>query len=459
MSTLATNQLPEGPLVTWYGDDFTGAAAVMEVLTFAGLPAVLFLDVPTEDSLNRFAGYRGFGIAGAARAQSPDWMTGNLPEIFAAMGNIGAPLSHYKICSTLDSSATVGSVGKAIEIALPVLGGVWHPLIVAAPPIGRYQVFGHLFASAGSQIFRLDRHPTMSRHPVTPMDEADVRLHLARQTELPMGLIDITAFGANAAQAALEAERSKGNALIALDILDEQSLIRAGRLIWENRGERLFTVGSQGIEYALTAHWRDAGLLPETQQVTQVDKVEQMAVVSGSCSPQTAEQIFWAEQHGFTPIRVDVVRAVDEGEWHSEINRAADKALSVLGSGSDPIAYTAAGPADPASAAYERVIAATGQTRERINTRVGAGLGKLMRRLLDEAGIERVVIAGGDTSSHATVELGLCALTAIAPISPGASLCRAHREQSESGFELALKGGQMGEPDFFGQVRTGGLQH
>lgn len=200
MSAPERKSLPDGPLVTWYGDDFTGAAAVMEVLTFAGLPAVLFLDIPNEKRLNRFAGYRGIGIAGAARSQSPIWMEQNLPPIFAALQRIGAPVSHYKICSTLDSSPTVGSIGKAIELALPVLGGAWHPIIVAAPRIGRYQAFGNLFASAGGLAVRLDRHPTMSRHPVTPMDEADVRLHLGRQTELPIGLIEVTRFVDDTAQ-------------------------------------------------------------------------------------------------------------------------------------------------------------------------------------------------------------------------------------------------------------------
>ena len=57
------------------------------------------------------------------------------------------------------------------------------PLILGAPAIGRWQAFGNLFARAGDGIHRLDRHPTMARHPVTPMDEADVTAHLARQTE------------------------------------------------------------------------------------------------------------------------------------------------------------------------------------------------------------------------------------------------------------------------------------
>jgi hypothetical protein len=44
---------------------------------------------------------------------------------------------------------------------------------------GRYQAFGNLFATVEGTAYRLDRHPTMSRHPVTPMTEADLRLHLS----------------------------------------------------------------------------------------------------------------------------------------------------------------------------------------------------------------------------------------------------------------------------------------
>ncbi|MGO8249179.1 hypothetical protein ACC809_36725, partial [Rhizobium johnstonii] len=37
---------------------------------------------------------------------------------------------------------------------------------------------GNLFAAYQGRIFRIDRHPVMSRHPVTPMDEADLAVHL-----------------------------------------------------------------------------------------------------------------------------------------------------------------------------------------------------------------------------------------------------------------------------------------
>ena len=131
----------------------------------------------------------------------------------------------------------VGSIGKAIDLAAPVLGGDWHPLLVAAPPIRRYQAFGNLFATVDGVGYRLDRHPTMSRHPMTPMDEADVRVHLARQTARPIGLVDLRrAQAGHGRRGAAPTRGADGAEIVAIDVLDDASLAEAGRLIWENRG-------------------------------------------------------------------------------------------------------------------------------------------------------------------------------------------------------------------------------
>ena len=53
--------------------------------------------------------------------------------------------------------------------------------------------------------------------------------------------------------------------------------------------------------------------------------------------------------------------------------------------------------------------------------------------------------------------LGIDALTAIAPLAPGAPLCRAHAARPDrDGLEIVLKGGQVGAPDFFVAARRGG---
>ena len=176
------NALPEGLLVAWYGDDFTGAAAVMEVLAFSGVSAMLFLKVPTAAQLGRYPDLRAIGVASTARAWSPAGMDAKLPSDFAALLALEPEILHYKICTTLDSSPTTGSVGRAIEIGADLTKPEAVPLLVAAPQMRRYQVFGHLFAGLGDQVYRLDRHPVMSRHPVTPMAEADVARHVSAQS-------------------------------------------------------------------------------------------------------------------------------------------------------------------------------------------------------------------------------------------------------------------------------------
>lgn len=90
------------PWVTWYGDDFTGSAAVMEVLAFSGVPAVLFTDLPSPAMLRRFEGSLGIGIASTARSHGPDWMNLHLPGPLRFLHGLGAPILHYKICSTFD---------------------------------------------------------------------------------------------------------------------------------------------------------------------------------------------------------------------------------------------------------------------------------------------------------------------------------------------------------------------
>lgn len=447
------NGLPQGVLIGWYGDDFTGSAAVMEVLEFAGLPAVLFLDIPTPALLARFPQARAIGIASTARSHGPDWMARHLPPAFAFLKETGAGVVHYKTCSTLDSAPHVGSIGAAIDLGLAAVGG-WAPCLVAAPALRRYQAFGHLFAGAPEGVFRLDRHPVMSRHPVTPMDESDVARHLARQTSRRFGLVDLEDFSADAHKA-LARELDRGAEVICLDALREAEMAQCGALIWEGRTGPRLAIGSQGVEYALVAHWRETGALA-TQELSQTaGPVARMPVVSGSVSPVTAAQIDWASQNGFAPIALDAA-AVALADAGAE-ERAFDESLAALSNGRDPLIHSARGPDDPGVARMRAAVSRAGLAGDEANARIGAALGRLLARLLRETGLRRAVISGGDTSGHAARQLGLYAFTALAPTIPGAALLQAHSDEpGMAGLQLALKGGQMGSPDYFGWIKRGG---
>ena len=243
---------------------------------------------------------------------------------------------------------------------------------------------------------------------------------------------------------------------MSLDVLDEETLVEAGRLVWERGGAQVFGVGSQGLEAALVAYWRASGLLPERKPAAPVGRVERIACVSGSVSPVTASQIAYSVSHGFSGIRIDAASAVDESTWEKEIRRATQEALRALSDGSNPLVFTATGSNDTSVAALRQAVVTAGVSTESVNDRIGSGLGRILDAVVREAKLRRVVISGGDTSSHAASMLGIDALTAIAPVAPGSPLCRAHStDPARDGLQIALKGGQVGGDDFFCAVRDG----
>ncbi|HEU0122625.1 MAG TPA: four-carbon acid sugar kinase family protein [Bryobacteraceae bacterium] len=411
-------------LLAWYGDDFTGSTDVLEALSLQGIRSVLFLRQPP--SLQPFHDYEAFGLAGSSRGQSPVWMERHLPAAFDWLGSLQTPVVHYKVCSTFDSSPETGNIGRAMEIGQRVLRTSWVPVVVGAPPLRRYTAFGNLFAGAGSEIHRIDRHPTMSRHPVTPMREADLRLHLAHQTATPVELLNCLEIRD---PAILEARRNQ-SPFVLIDVVDEQALAPVGALLWTAaQRERLFVVGSSGVQYALAAHWKR----PVRPQV-QLSPVEQLLVLSGSCSPVTAEQIHHARSHGFAAL--DLLAG----------DGVLEKAEAALRNGESVVLYSASGPDS------QRFDIDRHELAERS--------GRLLTALLDRVPVRRVVVAGGDTSSAAGALLDIDALTFVAPVAPGAPLCRAWSSNPRRhGLEIIFKGGQCGSPAFFSQVKGDFYNH
>jgi len=444
------------PILAFYGDDFTGSSAVMEVLSFAGIPTVMFLEPPSAEELAGFPDLAAMGIAGVARSRDPAWMEDNLPKAFSALAGFGAPIVHYKVCSTFDSSPTCGSIGKAIDIGAPIVGGAWHPLIVGAPAIRRYQAFGNLFAGTDDGVYRLDRHPVMSRHPTTPMDEADVRLHLSHQTERKTGLVDLASIESGHTDRILADQIENGAEIIAIDVVDDETLTEAGRLLWHDGQGPVFAIGSQGVEYALVAHLRALGRIPSTFEQPGLMPVDQLFCVSGSCSPINSSQIEAAEEHGFQIIDLDATSAISSDEWNNALEQARQKSLAALSQGRDVIVATARGPDASSQSRLAEAIIKSGRSAATVNDRIGTGLGQLVADIRRKTGLPRVAVAGGDTSGHAMTALGVRALSAVAPLAPGAPLCRVHSSSDDiDGLEVTLKGGQMGDRDFFRKAKTG----
>lgn len=458
--------MAQAPMIAFYGDDFTGSTDALECLAVAGLRAVLFTGVPSPELLARFEGLEALGIAGNSRSLTPDEMEAVIPEALAALHRSRAPILHYKVCSTFDSSPTIGSFGRVMDIARRELGPSTIPIVVGAPKLARYSMFGTLFArhNVDGTVHRIDRHPTMSVHPTTPMREADMRRHIGAQTEQAIALLPGPAIAgqAEAAQAALDKVLAGTPDALLIDIADEPAEARVGMLLerMAARATPLFVVGSSGVEYALAAHWRAEGRLPAENSMPSPGPVDRLFVVSGSCSPATGAQIAAARADGFAEIALDPVALIIEGEHGPAAQAAVARAIALLGEGRSVIVHSSTGGDDPREAAVADHFARLGVSPEAGRIRGGRALataaGDILRQVLDRVELERFVVSGGDTSTAAVKMLGFDALEMITPLAPGAPLCRILAPTRRlDGKQVVLKGGQMGGPAFFSQIRAG----
>ncbi|RMF82742.1 MAG: four-carbon acid sugar kinase family protein [Chloroflexi bacterium] len=450
-------------LLTFYGDDFTGSTDVMEALTLHGVPTVLFLEPPTMDFVEeRFPNMRALGVAGVSRSMTPEQMDDELPPKFEALKAFGAPLFHYKICSTFDSSPTIGSIGHATEIGFEIFAPRVVPMMVGAPALKRYMAFGNLFAVAHGEVFRLDRHPTMSKHPATPMDESDLRLHLAKQTSRRIALIDVLdlAQPVDAIQQQFNELVADGAEIIFFDTMDDNHLLTIGHILWQQRGEKpLFITASSGVEYALTAYWQSVGIAEQPPPPPSPGPVEQLVVISGSASTATAEQIQWAIDNEFVPLRLDAARLIDPDTADATREQHIADALAALSAGRNVLLYSAQGPEDPAIAATNGHINRIGLDPRSIGARLGTQQGQMLRTILERTDLTRVCVAGGDTCGHAAHQLGIYALEMVIPVAPGSPLCRAYSHRPRfDGLEISLKAGPVGKADYFGSILWGEAQ-
>jgi uncharacterized protein YgbK (DUF1537 family) len=381
---------------------------------------------------------------------TPAAMERELKPALLALKKLGARHIHYKICSTFDSSPRIGSIGKVIDLATEVFRPRFIPVLAAVPAFGRFTVFGNHFArfSFGGEgvIHRLDRHPSISKHPITPMTEADLRAHLAKQTRKRIALFDILKVSQPTYLAKMHFDwlLAEKPGIVLFDVLTPSNLIVIGRLLEAHASARrpLFSVGSSAIEMALGANWPHR--IPRAKRVP---PVKQILIGSGSCSPVTTGQIAWALKHGFAEVALRAGSLATTQTRQREIQRASNAALAKLRTGRSVIVHTTRSGSD------KRVAA---KLKNRTAQILGTALGEVLRGALAQSKVRRICVAGGDTSSFAARALGIEALEMIAPLTPGAPLCRAHAPGSQvDGREVVFKGGQVGAENYFDLVLKG----
>jgi 3-oxoisoapionate kinase len=421
-------------LLAFYGDDFTGSTDALEFICKAGAKAMLFIEPPTKEQLKKYPDLDAYGVAGITRSLPPDEMEKILLPAFKKIKGTGVEHVHYKVCSTFDSSATVGSIGKAIDCGATVFKNKIIPVLGGTPALGRYCVFGNLFAKMGTtsdgEIFRIDKHPSMSKHPITPMDESDLRIHLGKQTNKKIGLVNWLHQKNSFSYWEYIYGNSEG---VLLDTLTEGQLYKIGKWLIAQKqdGKSLFTVGSSAVEMALGKYWNDKKILSKKVIKKSYGNAKPLLVVSGSCSPVTKKQIEVAIENGFTEIIIDASKIADGKNVEENIQLEINDLL----------------------VKNKNVIVHTGNklNKNLSSEQLGTALGNIVKEAVLKSNVKRVIVCGGDTSSYAARAMEIEAVEMVASLVTGAPLCKVHsKNKNMNGLEVNFKGGQVGGENYFG---------
>ncbi len=395
--------------IVFIGDDFTGASDTLATFSERGARARLFLDPPEAGET---AGLDAVGIATDLRARPPEDIAARLGAMAPALHALSPRFVHYKICSTFDSAPQTGSIGAAVKVLEATLAPSRTIVVGGQPSLGRYCLFGTLFARApDGEVYRIDRHPIMSRHPVTPMDEADLRVHLAKQ-----GLEGLSLTGRKTLDIALKTERTL------IDAIEQPDIDRLGTRLAEI-GEQeppLLLVGASSVAEALFPAQPpgEPGTAPAAWECGPV------LAIAGSRSSATAAQVAAAKSYeGFKLQRDDL-------EHYEDL---ASRCAARIEAGANVMIHL------QPDLDYGRTPAALSDR-----------LAQLTGTILSRCRVAGIAVAGGDTSSVLVKQLGFKSLSFIERAGPGVAVCRGHATGSPlDGTVLLLKGGQVGAADLF----------
>jgi uncharacterized protein YgbK (DUF1537 family) len=263
----------------------------------------------------------------------------------------------------------------------------------------------------------------MGVHPVTPMGEADLRRHLAAQGLERIALIDYRAYKDGGAKVAFAACLEADPDAVLFDVAHASDLATiGGLLLGRARAAPMLVVGASSVAQMMSVP-QPASIAPAA--VTK--PAGPVLALVGSLSPVTRAQI--AAASGYVRIAIDPSRLQTEGDYSATL---AQEARTALGEGNVMLIT-------------DRPAGAPSNTGE-----VAAATAALLRAILTETEVSRLVVAGGDTSTMAIKALDIWGLSYRAPLVAGAPLCRAHSADPRlDGLDIVLKGGQMGPPDFF----------
>lgn len=405
-------------------DDFTGATDIAGFLVENGLSTLQLSGVPEHDGdLPRVD---AVVISLKSRSCPAGEAVRDSLAALAWFQARGCPRIYQKYCSTFDSTAA-GNIGPVTDALLAALGQDFTLICPALPVNGRTVYQGNLFVGALPLAESGMRH-----HPITPMTDSNLLRLMEGQAQGRAGLVPFATIdkGAAAIAGAFEQLAEDGVRYAVVDTLTEQHLLD----ITTAALHLPLVTGGSGLAIGL-ARQLGSGDLQGAREAGW-PRGSRAVVLSGSCSEMTNRQVARYRQHA-PALALDVARCLEDADYPAELAQwVLAQPLAPA-----PLVYATTSPGELARIQESHGQQAASDAVEHCFARLA--------QLLQGAGVDGFIIAGGETSSRITQALGVKAFHIGPQIAPGVPWVRA----IDAPLSLALKSGNFGDENFFDKAQ------
>ena len=424
--------------VTIIADDNTGATDAAGMLTSYGAKAVLLMN---QEYLKNSYIRENFDVTVLGtriRSVNPEEAFKKTEEAVSSVYR-NSDLIQLKYCSTFDSTPK-GNIGQSIDAARTVINFPSTPVCPALPVNGRTTYMGYHFV--GNSLLS---ESSMRNHPLTPMKDSNLVRWLSSQTEIPAGLIDYTVI-AKGKDAVIEKRKQLESSGIIYHVTDAvcQENIDIIAAAYKDTG---FLTGGSGISASIGRLFFNKADSDKTDERIK-NLGQKTLVISGSDSVTTRKQKERAEADGFKLITVNPYDILD-GSASPE--KTAGNAEIAYSSGNSVI-LTVDSSGRNSSSNVKQKGAENGLSAEETGEKISLFLARTAREIINISNIDRLLVAGGETSGAVCQECGIEALEVGKQIDPGVPYCFPLEKAKPM---VVLKSGNFGAVDLF--VKTASL--
>jgi len=401
-------------------DDFTGASDVGVQFKKEGLETIVLTDVK---SLRQIKNFDIVVIDTESRNTTSVAAYNRVKKVVRSLKALGVKILYKKIDSTLR-----GNIGAELDAVLDELGFRAAILSPAFPATGRTTVNGRQLVKGISLA-----ETEFAHDPIHPIKESHIATLIEPQTERGIAQISLPKVteGTESLKLEIQSKVQAGAEVIVVDAETPADLRAIAKAAIDLHVLSCGSAGlAEGISYWLTSALQKGGCL----------------VVSGSVNSLTLDQIQAAEKTmNVTVIEPDLLRVLGSTDgYEAEVRRLVDESLRTFSQGKDTI-IRLAGSRKELSNALE-FGAELGMDELETGKTILSVLGRICREVLEEQGIDGLVLVGGDTAIEVIKSLDARGIRIEGEVLPGIPSAKLVGGRFD-GMPIVTKAGGFGSED------------